>query len=38
MAVVPPLIIHGEDRGPGNQRSVHAPELANVTLQRGRGL
>lgn len=37
-AVVPPPIIYGEGRGPGNQRSVQAPELAKVTLQRGKGL
>lgn len=37
-AVVPPPIIYGEGRGPGNRRSVQAPELAKVTLQRRKGL
>lgn len=37
-AFVPPPIIYGEGRGPGNQRSVQVPELAKVTLQCWKGL
>ncbi|RSL98264.1 hypothetical protein CEP52_010425 [Fusarium oligoseptatum] len=37
-AVVIPPIIYGQGRGPVNQRSIQIPELAKLTLQRGKGL
>lgn len=30
-------LIYGTGRGPGNTRSIQAPEMARVTLQRGEG-
>ncbi|KAJ4111353.1 hypothetical protein NW768_011931 [Fusarium equiseti] len=37
-ALVIPPIIFGKGRGPGNQRSMQIPDLANATLKRQRGL
>lgn len=37
-ALVIPPIIYGPSQSPSNQRSVQIPDLAKVTLQRGRGL
>ncbi|RGP65241.1 nucleoside-diphosphate-sugar epimerase [Fusarium sporotrichioides] len=37
-ALVVPPIIYGQARGPGNQRSMQIPDLANATLKRQRGL
>ncbi|RGP64016.1 hypothetical protein FLONG3_9715 [Fusarium longipes] len=37
-ALVIPPIIYGKARGPGNQRSMQIPDLANATLKRQRGL
>jgi nucleoside-diphosphate-sugar epimerase len=37
-ALVVPPIIYGQARGPGNQRSIQIPGLANATLKRQRGL
>ncbi|KAM0227773.1 hypothetical protein ACHAPO_011247 [Fusarium lateritium] len=37
-ALVIPPIIYGQARGPGNQRSMQIPDLANATLKRQRGL
>ncbi|RFN48355.1 hypothetical protein FIE12Z_7404 [Fusarium flagelliforme] len=37
-ALVIPPIIFGKGRGPGNQRSMQIPDLANATLMRQRGL
>ncbi|KAF4448340.1 hypothetical protein F53441_8239 [Fusarium austroafricanum] len=37
-ALVVPPIIYGQGRGPGNQRSIQIPGLANAVLKRQRGL
>ena len=37
-AVVAPPTIHGQGRGPVNQRSVQLPALARITLQKGHGI
>jgi nucleoside-diphosphate-sugar epimerase len=37
-ALVIPPIIYGQARGPGNQRSMQIPDLANATLKHQRGL
>lgn len=36
-ALVIGLLIYGTGRGPGNTRSIQAPEMARVTLERGEG-
>ncbi|PYH96500.1 NAD(P)-binding protein [Aspergillus ellipticus CBS 707.79] len=37
-ALIFPPIIYGSGRGPINQRSIQIPELARVTMQRGKGV
>ena len=37
-AIVCPPCIYGDGRGPGNQRSMQAPELARCTLEKGHGV
>ncbi|CAH0032944.1 unnamed protein product [Clonostachys rhizophaga] len=37
-AIVYPPLVYGRGRGPINQRSIQLPELAKLTLERGRGV
>jgi nucleoside-diphosphate-sugar epimerase len=37
-ALVIPSLIYGKGNGPGNQRSIQAPELARITLERKRAV